>query len=71
MHAVIGNMLCAFELNPHTILADPDAKIETLITDMSFDICSLYHFTLEATPGAAIFGSDMLFDVPSLTYCKN
>ena len=27
-------------------------------------ICSTYHTVLKASPGAAIFGTDMLFDLP-------
>ncbi len=27
-------------------------------------ICSTYHTVLKASPGAAIFGRDMLFDIP-------
>ena len=29
-------------------------------------ICSTYHTVLKASPGAAIFGRDMLFDIPFL-----
>jgi hypothetical protein len=27
-------------------------------------VCSTYHAVLKASPGAAIFGQDMLFDIP-------
>ena len=31
---------------------------------MAWAICSTYHTVLKASPGAAIFGRDMLFDIP-------
>ncbi len=31
---------------------------------MAWAICSTYHTVLKASPGAAIFGCDMLFDIP-------
>ncbi len=37
------------------------------VTSMSFcqrAVCSTYHTVLKASPGAAIFGQDMLFDIP-------
>jgi hypothetical protein len=32
------------------------------LTDTTCAICSTYHAVLKASPGAAIFGQDMLFD---------
>ena len=34
------------------------------LTNATWSICSTYHTVLKASPGAAIFGWDMLFDVP-------
>ena len=38
--------------------------IDTLLTNVSWAIRSTYHTVLKASPGAAIFGRDMLFDIP-------
>ncbi len=35
-------------------------------TNATWAICSTYHTVLKPSPGAAIFGRDMLFDVPFL-----
>ncbi len=40
------------------------ADIDTFIDNAAWAICSTYHTVLKASPGAAIFGRDMLFDVP-------
>ena len=66
MHGVFGNMLCAFELNPEMSLANPKVEISQLCTDVVWAIRASYHTTLGATPGAAIFGRDMLFGIPFL-----
>ncbi len=42
---------------------DP-ADIDTFIDNAAWAICSTYHTVLKASPGAAIFGCDMLFNVP-------
>jgi hypothetical protein len=63
------------------------AKSATPMMSMSLlttPICSTYHTVLKASPGAAIFGQDILFDIPfvadwhkigeyrqSLTDCSN
>jgi hypothetical protein len=33
------------------------------LDNTAWAICSTYHRVLEASPGAAIFGQDMLFDI--------
>ncbi len=40
------------------------ADIDTFIDNAAWAICSTYHTVLKASPGAAIFGRDMLFDIP-------
>jgi hypothetical protein len=40
------------------------ADIDTFIDNAAWVICSTYHTVLKASPGAAIFGRDMLFDIP-------
>ena len=38
--------------------------IDDLITNVGWTIRSTYHTVLGASPGAAIYGRDMLFDIP-------
>ena len=59
-----SNMLRAFELNPEMSLANPKEEISQLCTGTACAIHSSYHTTLGAMPGTAIFGCDMLFDIP-------
>jgi hypothetical protein len=40
------------------------SDIDAVITNPSWAIFSTYHTVLKAFPGAAIFGRDMLFDIP-------
>jgi hypothetical protein len=39
------------------------ADIDTFINNAAWAICSTYHTVLKASPGAAIFGRGMLFDI--------
>ena len=41
-----------------------DEMIEDFLVNAAWAICSTYHTVLKSTPGAAIFGRDMLFDIP-------
>jgi hypothetical protein len=34
------------------------------LSNATWAVCSTYHTVLKASPGAAIFGRDMLFDIP-------
>ena len=45
--------------------ADP-GDVADFLNDAAWAVCSTYHTVLKASPGAAIFGRDMLFDVPFL-----
>ncbi len=40
------------------------SDIGVFLSDAAWAICSTYHTVLKASPGAAIFGRDMLFDIP-------
>ncbi len=42
------------------------ADINTFIDNAAWAIHSTYHTVLKDSPGAAIFGQDMLFNVPSV-----
>ena len=44
--------------------------IDDLIINAAWAICSTHHTILNATPGAAIFGRDMLFDIPYIVDWK-
>jgi hypothetical protein len=39
------------------------SDIDIFLSDPAWAICSTYHTVLKASPGAAIFGRDMLFDI--------
>ncbi len=40
------------------------SDIDIFVSDAAWAVCSTYHTVLKASPGAAIFGQDMLFDIP-------
>ena len=42
------------------------SDIDAFLTDSAWAIRSTYHTVLKASPGAAIFGQNMLFDIPFL-----
>jgi hypothetical protein len=41
-----------------------DSEINIFLTNAAWAIRSTYHTVLKASPGAAIFRRDMLFDIP-------
>ncbi len=40
------------------------SDIKVFLSDAAWAICSTYHTALKASPGTAILGQDMLFDIP-------
>jgi hypothetical protein len=62
IHAVLGNMLCTSKLDMAKTVKASD--IDVLLSDAAWAVCSAYHTVLTASPGAAIFGQDMLFYIP-------
>jgi hypothetical protein len=38
--------------------------IDVFLDNAAWAICSTYHTVLKTSPGAAIFGCSMLFDIP-------
>jgi hypothetical protein len=62
IHAVIGNMLRTSELDMAETVKPSD--IDVFLSDTAWAVCSTYHTVLKASPGAVIFGGDMLFDIP-------
>jgi hypothetical protein len=55
-------MLQTFELDMAKLVKASD--IDVFLSDTAWAIRSTYHTVLEASPGAAIFGRGMLFDIP-------
>jgi hypothetical protein len=43
-----------------------ESDIADFLTNAAWAVCSTYHTVLKTSPGAAIFGRDLLFDVPFL-----
>jgi hypothetical protein len=62
IHAVLGNMLRTSELDMAEMVKASD--IDIFLSDAAWAVCFTYHTVLKAFPGAAIFGQDMLFDIP-------
>jgi hypothetical protein len=62
VHQVLGTMMRTSELDMADSV-DP-ADIDTFIDNAAWAILSTYHTVLKASSGAAIFGQDMLFDIP-------
>ena len=64
IHGVFGDMMRTSGINNRETV---DARlIDDFITNAAWAIRSTYHTVLKATPGAAVFGRDMLFDIPFL-----
>jgi hypothetical protein len=61
IHAVFTNMLHTAELNMAKLINASDINI--FLSDAAWAIFSTHHTVLKASPGAAIFGQDMLFDI--------
>ena len=68
IHQVFGTMMRTSELD----LADTvtSEMVDDFIVDAAWAIRSTHHTVLQSTPGAAIFGRDMLFDIPYLADWK-
>jgi hypothetical protein len=82
VHQVLGQMLRTAEIDTAESVTPDD--VNDFLDNVAWAICSTYHTVLKASPGAAIFGRDMLFDIPfvadwqkngeyrqSLTDCSN
>jgi hypothetical protein len=61
IHGVLGNMLRTSELNIAESVRAID--IDVFLSDAAWAVCSTYHTVLKASPGAAVFRRDMLFDI--------
>ncbi len=62
IHQVVMAVVCTSEINMADSIAPSDT--DAVLTNASWAILSTYHAVLKASPGAAIFERDMLFDIP-------
>jgi hypothetical protein len=62
IHQILGTMMCTSEIDMAESVEPAD--IDTFIDNAAWATCSTYHMVLKATPGVAIFGQGMLFEVP-------
>jgi hypothetical protein len=62
VHQVLRQMLHTAELDMADSVTLND--INVFLDNAAWAICSTYQTVLKASPGAAIFGCDMLFDIP-------
>jgi hypothetical protein len=62
VHQVLEQMLCTAELDMANSVTPDD--VDVFLDNVAWAICSTYHMVLKASLGAAIFGRDMLFDIP-------
>jgi hypothetical protein len=62
VHQVFGQMLHTAEIDMANSVTLDDVGV--FLDNAAWEICSTYHTVLKASPGAAIFGRDMLFDIP-------
>jgi hypothetical protein len=40
------------------------SDIDFFLSDTAYTVCSIYHTVFKTSPCTAIFGQDMLFDIP-------
>jgi hypothetical protein len=62
VHQVLGQMLRTAELDMADLVTPDD--VDVFLDNAAWAIRFTYHIVLKASPGAAIFGQDMLFDIP-------
>jgi hypothetical protein len=62
VHQVLGQMLCTADLDMADSVTPNDVVV--FLDNAGWAIRSTYHTVLKASPGAAIFGQNMLFDIP-------
>jgi hypothetical protein len=55
-------MLCTVELDMAKTVSPDD--MDVFLDNTTWAICSTYHTVLKASPDVAIFGHDMLFNIP-------
>ncbi len=68
IHAVFTNMLCTAKLDMAKLVNASDIYI--FLADAAWAIRSTHQKVLKASPGASIFGQDVLFDIPFIADWK-
>jgi hypothetical protein len=69
VNQVLGQMIRTAELDMADSVTPND--VDVFLDNTAWAIRSTYHTALKASPGAAIFGQDMLFDIPLVAdWCK-
>ena len=68
VHGVFGNMMQTAGLDMSETVNDE--MVDSFIDAAAWAICSTHHTVLGMLPGAAVFGRDMLFDIPHLADWK-
>jgi hypothetical protein len=58
----LGTYLHTSELDMAEMVKPSD--IDIFLSDSPWAVCATYYTVLKASPCAAIFGQDMLFDIP-------
>jgi hypothetical protein len=61
VHQILGQMLHTAEIDMTKSFTPNDVNV--ILDNTAWAICSTYHTVLKASPGAAIFGCNMLFDI--------
>jgi hypothetical protein len=64
VHQVLGQMLHTAEFDMANSVTPDD--VDVFLDNATWAICSTYHTVLKASPGEAIFGCNMLFNIPFL-----
>jgi hypothetical protein len=68
VHQVLGQMLRWAELDMADSVTPDDVNV--FLDNAAWAIRSTYHTILKASQGAAIFGQDMLFNIPFMAYWR-
>ncbi len=68
VHQILGTMMRTSEIDMAKSVEPAD--IDTFIDNAAWAIRSTYHTVLKASPGAAIFGRGMIFDIPFIADWK-
>ncbi len=67
VHQVLGQMLRTAELDMANPVTPND--VDVFLDNAAWAIRSTYHMVLKASPGAAIFGRNILFDILFVADC--
>jgi hypothetical protein len=66
VHQTLGNLIRSFQLQDKPYY-DPDDPWGGILAAVVFVLRSMYHMTLQVTPGQLIFGRDMVLNDQHLT----